>query len=327
MKRYRRLMVLSLLAAFILPAAASAQQELAQRCANIPVDPTRRFCNLVAQAIETGQPRIGLVLAGGNPLSGAASTLGMRIGKLPRFSAAARITGAKLDVPDIQDFNGSGDLDAFLPALSVDASVGLLTGFDIMPTVGGFLSVDLVASIGTVAIPEDDGFETGRVNSWAAGARIGLLRESFTVPGLSVTAMYRAFNDVSFGSRQLTSDDAYYESSNFHAWSLRGVVGKRIVSVGASAGLGYDRYSSDVAFGVSNPGVVPPARFDLREDGFTTSRTSAFGSAHWTLLIVSVVGELGWQFGGESLAAPLPAGRSGRDSGAFFGTLAVRVSI
>ncbi len=328
MKRYRRFVRLLLLATLGFPAAVTAQQELAQRCAGIPVDPTRRFCNLLAEAIEIAQPRIGLALTGGNPLPGAASTLGMRLGALPRVSVAARVTGVKLDLPPIEDFNSNTDIDAFLPALNIDAAVGVYSGLSLLPTVGGFASLDLVASVGTVPIPNDDGFQTDRATSWAVGARLGILRESFTAPGISVTALYRRFGDISFGDRQLVAADAYFESSGFRVLSLRGVVGKRLLVIGATAGLGYDRYQSDLAFGVSNPGIVGPARFDFRQDDFASDRVTAFGSLQWTMLILSIVGEVGWQSGGDEFLAPLPSGRSSAsEKGAYYGSFAVRVAI
>jgi hypothetical protein len=37
------------------------------------------------------------------------------------------------------------------------------------------------------------------VVAWALGARVGILRESFTAPGVSVSAMYRSIGSFSYG--------------------------------------------------------------------------------------------------------------------------------
>jgi hypothetical protein len=185
-----------------------------------------------------------------------------------------------------------------------------------------------VGSAGIVPVPEDNGFDTGTITSWAIGGRIGILRESFTAPGVSLTGLYRRINDVSFGDRVLTGNDSYFDAEGMSALSLRAVVGKRVIGLGLSGGLGYNRYSSDVLIGVNNPGGSGPARFDLPRTDLTNSRVIAFGGAQWTTLIVSFVGEIGWQSGGDDFGAPLPAGRTvPEDNGAFFGTLAVRLAL
>jgi hypothetical protein len=318
-----------LVAALADPTNALAQDDLLQQCStSIPSDAARRFCNLVSGAAALAQPRIGLVLTGGNPLPGAASTLGTRAGALPHASIGTRVTAAGLDLPAIHSIGSSGELDAWLPALNVDASIALFDGVALLPTVGGFASIDLVASGGVVPVADPDGFETGTVTSWAVGARIGILRESFTAPGVSLTGMYRRINGLSFGERSLASADSYFEAEDFGVLSLRAVAGKRVAGVGLSGGLGYVRYGSEVALGVRNPAGGTPARFDLPATDLTNSRAILFAGAHWTMLIMSLVGEIGWQSGGDDFAAPLPAGRSlPSNGGAFFGTLAVRVAL
>jgi hypothetical protein len=177
----------ALLLALMAPAPGLAQSELTRRCssATAAVQP---FCNLVADAIETAQPRVGLALSGGNPVPGAASTLGTRVRK-PQVSVAARVTGVPSDFPGIENFATNDESAFFLPGINLDASIGVFNGFSLAPTVGGFASVDLIASAGTVPVPEDDGFDSGRVSGWGLGARIGILRESFTAPGVSLSAM------------------------------------------------------------------------------------------------------------------------------------------
>ncbi|HSL69069.1 MAG TPA: hypothetical protein VK864_02450, partial [Longimicrobiales bacterium] len=68
------------------PSVVSGQERLTQQCATVSTEQTRRFCNLVVEAIEIAQPHIGLALTGGNPVPGANSTLGMRVGSVPRIS-------------------------------------------------------------------------------------------------------------------------------------------------------------------------------------------------------------------------------------------------
>ena len=310
----------------LLPSALRAQGRLLQQCAGISTNATRLHCNMVVEAIEIAQPRFGLALAGGNPLAGSASTLGMRLGSVPRIAAEARITGVKADLPPIERIGSSNDIDAFVTALNLDATVGLFNGFSILPTVGGFLSFDLLASAGLVPLPEDDGFNKN-ASAWAVGARLGVLRESFTAPGLSLSATYRWVGDVDFGDRTLQTDQAYFTSSGFSVRSLRAVVGKRLLFLGVSAGIGWDRYKSDVELGVANPGILTP-RFDFTEDGFETRRVVYFGALQYTLLVMSLNLEGGYQTGGDRFTAPLPANQnSTAQNKAAFLSLALRLTI
>jgi hypothetical protein len=311
----------------LLPAAARAQEELTQQCSTIGSEQTRRFCNLVVEAVVIGQPRAGLAFVGGNPITGAASTLGMRIGTVPRIAANLRVTTVKVDLPPIDRIGSTDDIETGVPAFNADATLGLFNGFSLFPTVGGFASLDLLVSLGFVPLPENEGFNEKPI-SWALGARLGLLRESFTAPGITLSAQYRHIGDVSFGDRQLQDEEAYFDATSFSALSLRGVVGKRVLLFGVSAGVGWDRYKSDVAFGVVNRGLPGSQRYDFSEAGFAANRVTWFGGLQYTLLVLSLNLEAGYQKGGDSFTAPLPPGQSSTtQKNAFFGSLAFRLTI
>ena len=297
-----------------------------QYCATVTADPTRRYCNAIVHTMQIAQPRVGLAAAGGNPVPGASSTLGMKLGAVPRVSFGARVTSVKLEAPGIDAITSNNDIDARMNAIQLDASVGIFSGFSLLPTVGGFGSLDLVVTLGRVSMPDDHDFPSD-VTNWGLGARLGLLRESFTAPGVSITGMYRGLGDIQYGDRNSATPQAFFELGSPRMLSLRGVVGKRIVAIGVMAGIGYDRITSDASFGTTFLSL-PPAQAAFAEDGFKTSRTAAFASAQWTLLILSVVGEAGWQLGGDEFTAPLPTGHeSMTENKPFFFSLALRLSI
>lgn len=328
----RRIVAIGMGVAALLGSATAAEAQeagLVARCeAATPAgSDARRFCNLVSQAIEVVQAPLGLAVTGGNPVPGTASTLGMRLGTLPRFSVNARVTGVWTEIPDITDFNRSDeDIGIFLPSLNIDASFGLFSGLSLAPTVGGFGSVDLLASMGVIPLPTGDGFDNDSPFSWALGARVGILRESFTLPGISVSLMYRRLGDLDYGDPQLVDDDAFFDA-DLSIWSLRGAVSKRIAFLGATAGIGYDHYSSDLRYGFVNPASTGPSTFVLTDSDFENDRYSFFVNLSYTLLILHGVLELGWQQAGEEIRAPLPAGTRFDPDGSFFGSLAIRLSI
>ena len=317
----RRILLASTLIAAILPTTALAQERVLQQCAAAIT--VSSYCNSIVHAMEVVQPRVGLAAAGGNPVPGASSTLGMKLGAVPRISIGARFTTVTYEIPAIDSPGSSNDIDARSNAIQFDGSVGLFSGFSVLPTVGGFASVDLVATFGRVSMPDDHGF-TDDVTNWGVGARLGLLRESFTAPGVSITGMYRGLGEIRYNDPG-TPDDVTFELSDTRMLSLRGVVGKRLLAVGVMAGVGYDRVSSDARSDIRT--TVPPIT-SFSEDGFKSSRTNIFGSVQWTLLILSAVAEAGWQLGGDAFTAPLPAGhQSATDQKSFFASLALRLSI
>ncbi|HSJ10798.1 MAG TPA: hypothetical protein VK928_12820, partial [Longimicrobiales bacterium] len=188
--------------AMLLPVNAQAQALRAQ-CTAASRDPVRAFCENVADAATMLQPRVGIALSGGNPVPGTASTLGMRLGSMPRISLTARVTAADVDLPAVERMTDSADVSFPVGSIAADVSVGLFSGVSLLPTVGGFGSIDLLGSVGIIPLPRGEGFDNSAPLTWAAGARVGILRESFTAPGVSVSMMYRRLGDVTFGDSTL----------------------------------------------------------------------------------------------------------------------------
>lgn len=305
------------------PVAAQDDNKLAAACSSAEAS-FREYCHLIAEAATIAQPRLALALIGGNPVPGASSTLGMRLGAIPRLSVGGRVTGARMQLGPIESFSTSADeINATAFSLNVDGSLGIFTGLSLAPTIGGFGSIDLVASAGMLHLPEGDGFANDNPFSWALGARVGILRESFTAPGISITGMYRRISDATYGDNvRFTDPQSFFEHSDYSVLSVRGVVGKRILSLGANAGIGYDRVSSNVNFGGASNTV------NLTVDDFTNGRTMAFGSLQFTMLVLSLIAEGGWQEGGEELNVPLHRNQPNRaQKSGYFGSFAVRLSI
>jgi hypothetical protein len=302
----------------------SAQEEFSDACAAVTQDSAQRFCNLVGQAIYLTQPHFGLAFAGGNPVPGTASTLGRRFGIAPRVSGAGRLTLVPTKLPAIRE---RGDnMSMLVPTANADFTIGLISGLSILPTVGGFGSIDLLASAGIMRIPGGKGFDDGFPLSYAGGIRFGVLRESFTAPGISVTAMYRGMNNLEFGTTAFSANDsAHFRIEGMNVLSLRATASKRIMFLGATVGAGYDRFRSDARFSSRASGTSTPV---LNVPGFTNVRTNVFANVSWTLLIASTVAELGFQSPGSRSTAPIPAGTENlTEKGTFFGSLALRIAI
>lgn len=278
-------------------------------------------CNAIAQHAQMSQAAAGIAFVGGNPIPGASSTLGMRIGKIPRITVGARVTGAFMDLESVRNGSSGEDEQGIARTINVDAAVGLLSGWSLAPTIGGFGSLDLVVSAGRLGMPME--FRVAE-NSWAVGARLGILRESFTAPGVSITGMYRSIDDLRYGTGEgcaLDNCDATYTLRDNSVKSVRAVIGKRLFVLGANAGVGYDKFSSqpEAALGSIGAGSYP----ELEQDRFT-----AFGNVAWTMLLLNIVVEGGYQRGNGEFEPPLPTTHESRtQNSTYYASLAVRLAL
>lgn len=299
---------------------ASAQSgRLMARCAAESPAGDLDYCNTVAQAIEIAQPRIAIAASAGNPTIGASSTLGMRIGSVPRFAIAPRFTVVSLDLPAVETRNGD-EIGALVPAAAIDASIGVYSGLALLPTVGGFGSLDLYGSLGRVFLPGDDGFDSG-VASWALGAQVGIVRESFSTPGITVSLTRRSVGDIEFGDPELVDADAYFGLTDAGGWGLRGTIGKRFLLFSLTGGVGYDWYDSDVTVRYISDSPLTGSR-DFTVADFATDRLTAFGNLAFTVVIVSLAAEVGWQQGSEAFSGP--GATDLIEKGGWYGSLALR---
>lgn len=209
------------------------------------------LCAAAAVTVEALASHVGVAAGLGSEVSGTASNLGQRLGTSPRIGLAARLGVVRAGMPDLTDAAGLRERTFTLPVAHLDATLGLFDGFRIMPTVGGFLALDVFGRAGFVLLPGGAGF-SGRASTYTLGARLGIFRESFTLPGVSVSLSRRFSGDVGLGdpaagyAATLTVDPA--------VTSLRATVGKDLFAVEVLAGFGVDDQSADAAWTVGDGG-------------------------------------------------------------------------
>lgn len=329
-------------------APAFAQEGLETRCAAIGQAQAREVCATVAQAVESAQPQLGILLAGGNPTLGTASTGGVRLGVLPRVSGSVRINAVQVKVPNIlEDDGGDDDRSFFAPALGANLSIGLMPGVSLAPTIGGFGAIDLLASATWIPtnLVDVEGVEDGTENiSWGAGVRVGIIRESFLTPGISVSAMYRRLGTFRYGdvcpagtvdaggvAACTGSGDEGEFAFDLANWSGRAAISKRLLGVGLTAGVGYDRFTSDgeLAFRGEPIGVVPGTRRVYRFEDLEveSGRWSAFLDGSFTLLLATLTAEIGWMQGDDPIDGFPSTSDFDPGEGTFFGSLGLRLSL
>lgn len=272
-------------------------------------------CQQYALGARLAQAGLGLALTGGNAFQGSTSTLGRRFGTTPRIALSVR--GALTRFPVIGSTLGEVDGEwTVSPSIHGQVTVGVFDGVQPGPTVGGLFSIDLIGTAGVAFLPDTRGFD-GHVSGFGYGVRLGVIRESFTLPGITVSAKRTHGGSADFGSA-----DFGVAFDGVVTTSVRGVVGKELMVGGLLAGAGWDRYSSDGSIEAVGPVSTMPPPTSL--DGFDSSRLLFFGGWSKTFLIMQISAEVGWArgFGDET---PLVVFDSG--AATWFGGLALRLTL
>lgn len=269
------------------PATAQSLEELAQRCIASGASVGR--CTELAVAARALQGEAGVLAGLGSEVSGSASTLGRRLGTTPRVAVGARAAFAHVALPDLADpgTEPSRETTFVVPAVHAGVAVGIFDGFSILPTVGGLFSLDLLGQTSVTFLPTGEGF-SGRSTAYSFGARVGILRESFTLPGLSVSVARRSLGAIRFGDATGPGGGAVELDPT--VTSIRATLGKDILSVGVIAGVGWDRYGgSATLLGARDEGSVVEAA----STSFQNRRTLIFGGAAMNFLVLQLSAEAG----------------------------------
>jgi hypothetical protein len=313
----RFLAVTVLLAATAAP--VSAQSALLDNCSalTVPTAPAavqaliqsqeQVLCAQVVTTMQSVQPTVGIAFSGANPTLGTATTIGTRFGMFPHISATARANIAPVDMPNL--FNGfnatltSSQLPAMgtskvpLASLEGGVAVGVFNGLSFGPALKGLGAVDILGSVSLVPAASKAGINS-TIYNFGGGARVGIMKQGILMPGVSLTGMYRRMNDVTFGD--IAAGDPAQFTTNLSTFSLRGMVSKGLMLLDVAAGAGYDIYKSniDMQWVLSCSTAVCPT--DLQFPGeisgpIKTAAWNVFADAGISLLLLHVVGEVGYQ--------------------------------
>jgi hypothetical protein len=318
-----------LLAALMLTAPAAAQSS---SCA---AGITQDACQKAVDLFSYMAPQLGTVIVGGNATLGQGGTLGgftMLPFPHPKFSFGFRVNALAGSLPQLDGLTLSPggaqsstiDVeDQLLAGPAADAAIGLFKGFPLGVTnVGG---VDLLLS--ALYLPEfsdagvslelpDGGWKVG----W--GARVGILQESLTVPGVSFTWLSRGLprahltaTSGDIGNTQLRAEELDVDTQS---WRL--VASKSLITFGLAAGVGQDKYESSAT--VSTTGAVTATAIDVDQ---VVRRTSYFLDLSLNLFVLKFVGEVGMVTGGDVPTFNQWDGKQPDDS-RFYGAIGARLS-
>lgn len=302
---------------FLSPAAAQLPGQPA--CQN---QPQSTGCAVALQALASGAAQVGIVAAGGNPVPGVEGTRGLTLGIIPRTSLSLRVSTGRVRLPDLDRPEAQRTVAPF--ALKAGLATHPFEG------VRGLSALDVLLE-GGVLTGTGDGGRTAAV--LGAGARLGLLRETFTAPGVALSGMFRHVGPVHLGQGCVNVPGCGVGPDgevNFgvNDFSARLTVGKRVGPVGLLGGAGWDRFSTTHGFiGYQGTGGFEPTSGTVAVDRHD-SRWSAFANLSYGLTVGSLVAEAGWMSGGDAVAGYTPpSGGYDPGQGTFFGSIALRVQL
>jgi hypothetical protein len=328
MRRFARILIAATVA---IAARANAQQCTGGAAA---LDACRKAIDIV----DFLTPQYAAALAGGNPTLAQSGALG----GLGKVAVAVRSTRVMGELPTIGDqgFSTNGPSKAsyhasgtLIPALSVDMAFGLFRGFDAGRTyVGGvdvllsgtYMSELSHASLG-VALE-------GSNTNFGFGARVGLVEETPTLPGVAVTYLKRdmprfAIAGVSDQGNATTTAPGSITASSLlvTATSIRLTVGKRLGAVDLSGGVGQDKYaaSADIR-AVVNAAAPTGSQVATGMALMDMTRTNIFAGGALNVMVFKFVGEIGMATGGAAPAALNDFGSAPNATRTYF-TLAIRI--
>lgn len=275
------------------------------------------WCGEVAVATQALRAGLGFVGAGGTDVPGSSSTLGKKLGSVPRISGSIRASLGRLKSPRVTGVSRPGvdDQTLWVPTIQGSIVVSVLDGFSVVPSVGGLFALDLLATGSYLKLPNEFGDNTGTVG---VGARLGLLRESFTAPGVSVSVVHRSFGEATYGGRTTDNAEIAFDLSTT---SVRAIIGKDLPFIGFFAGVGWDWHRGDMSLRARAPGGA----ISTATDDFTDRRTVYFGGTSWSFLVLQGSIEAGWSSGFGDL--PGRTGDFSASSRLFFGSAALRVTL
>jgi hypothetical protein len=152
--------------------------------------------------------------------------------------------------------------------------------------------------------------------------RLGILRESFSLPGVSLSASYRSLGSLELWDVQ--RGDPAGAAFDLGVSSVRAVLGKDLWGIGFLAGAGWERYSGAATLTVlGTPGseIDGSASGDLESD-----RRLYFFGASMTFIAIQISAEAGWARGFDPTLPPMAESGFDPTSRSEFGALSLRLT-
>jgi hypothetical protein len=129
------------------------------------------------------------------------------------------------------------------------------------------------------------------------GVRVGVMNGFFPIPAVSVSVMRRSLPRVQLGD--LSKGDNYQFDTDLKATNVRVAASLRFLVLDVAAGFGFDHYSSTghIVVGSTFNCPGPACGRQTVTVAVTNNRQVLFADAGLNLMLLKLVGEIGYQTG------------------------------
>jgi len=249
-------------------------------------------------------PQLGIMLVGGNAVSGEHSTL-----RGPgHVSLGVRANGIKASLPRVEQrtpaTTGAVASDysvrsQWVAAPVVDAAIGIFRG---IPLAGAHtLGVDALVNVAYIPSVDEDDLAIDVPDGsfkFGFGARLGVLAETFMTPGIAVTWLRRDLPTLNIAG-DVSGDELDVRDMRVQTTAWRVVAGKNLSFLGFAVGAGLDRYETSADARVTINRVVPAVTSSVVQARQVLNRNNIFASASLNLPALRLVAEAGRVSGGR----------------------------
>ncbi|MDE0394768.1 MAG: hypothetical protein OYK82_08325 [Gammaproteobacteria bacterium] len=267
--------------------------QISAKCASQASPLLQGICRDGVLALRALHGGTGLLMTGGGALPASPSTVGRRLPGSPRIVVDLGATWARFSYPGLS-YTASGtatEEQSVLAGGRATAVMGVFDGFSPVTGVGGILAVDAVAGVKWVRVP-DSPVGPGSTLGWGGGLRIGVFRESFSLPGITFSATHDRAGALRYGTEEEPGAWVELEPA---VTSFRAIAGKDLWPVGLSVGIGWDLYrgagriEARLAAEGDRQEVVATRSRDLSLD-----RRYLFAGLNYTWVVTQVAAEVTW---------------------------------
>ena len=286
----------ALLGALVFPVAVHGQgagERLFEACAADQGAEVEALCADATLALQSLQAGTGLLFSAGGPIAASPSTAGQREPGTPRLVIDAGITRVTFNHPTLESplpAAGDSGRESSLWGGRLGVAAGVFDGFSPLPTVGGVLALDVVLAARLLQAPDAPSSTSSRVG-WGAGVRVGVVRESFSLPGVTFSAMRYGSGSIRYG---VPSGEWALVQLEPSVTSYRLVAGKDLWPVGVSAGIGWDKYQGTGRLEVRVDEGGGPLTSVRAARNLSMNRDYLFAGLNYTWLVTQVAAELTW---------------------------------
>ena len=208
----------------------------------MPIDQSET-CHSAIYAAQSIRSLITIADGVGSETAGSSSVIGRKNteGLVSRnFSVSLSTSVVKGETPSLGVLRSGQNMKNGLDIYGIKATIvaGLFEGLTISPGVRGILGLDILGSFSSQFLFWGTELPSKKMGMGSLGVRLGILRESFSVPGITVSFVRQFESAMEVQSPRTDHTDLLIKSESTR---LRATIGKDLGGFSVLTGVGWNR--------------------------------------------------------------------------------------